>query len=55
MKVTIWKKVCVSKYERNIYMIKVIHWRIQGGARDAPPWGSKFFHFHVVFGKKIEK
>ena len=21
----------------------------------APPWGSKFFHFHAVFGKKIEK
>ena len=24
----------------------------RGGARDArPPWGSKFFHFHAVFGK----
>ena len=33
-----------------------IHWRIQGGgARDArPPWGSKFFHFHAVFGKKLK-
>ena len=20
-----------------------------------PPWGSKFFHFHAVFGNKIEK
>ena len=28
----------------------------KGGARDArPPWGSKFFHFHAVFGKKIAK
>ena len=28
----------------------------KGGARDAPPpWGSKFFHFHAVFGNKIEK
>ena len=26
-----------------------------GGARDAhPPWGSKFFHFHAVFGKKLK-
>ena len=26
----------------------------RGGARDArPPWGSKFFHFHAVFGKKL--
>ena len=26
----------------------------KGGARDVrPPWGSKFFHFHVVFGRKI--
>ena len=22
--------------------------------RAPPPWGSKFFHFHAVFGKKIE-
>ena len=20
----------------------------------APPWGSKFFHFHAVFGKKLK-
>ena len=27
----------------------------RGGARDArPPWGSKFFHFHAVFGKKLK-
>ena len=27
----------------------------KGGARDAcPPWGSKFFHFHAVFGKKLK-
>ena len=26
----------------------------KGGARDAHPhWGSKFFHFHAVFGKKL--
>ena len=31
------------------------HWRIQGGARDAsPPWGSKFFYFHALFGKKLK-
>ena len=23
----------------------------KGGARDEPPWGSKFFQFHAVFGK----
>ena len=23
----------------------------RGGARDAPPGGPKFFHFHAVFGK----
>ena len=27
----------------------------KGGARDArPPLGSKFFHFHAVFGKKLK-
>ena len=27
----------------------------KGGARDArPPWGSKFFHFHAVFGKNLK-
>ena len=32
------------------------HWRIQGGAPGtrAPPWGSKFFHFHAVFGKNVK-
>ena len=32
------------------------HWRIQACARDARPVGvqSKFFHFHAVFGKKIQ-
>ena len=25
-----------------------------GGARHAPPPGSKFFHFHAVFGKKMQ-
>ena len=27
----------------------------RGAARDARPLGSKFFHFHAVFGKKFEK
>ena len=33
-----------------------VHWRIQGGAPGtrAPPLGSKFFHFHAVFGKKLK-
>ena len=53
MNVTIWKKVCVSKYERNIYMIKVIHWRIQGGARDAPPpLGIQILSFSCGFRQK---
>ena len=26
----------------------------KGGARDAPPLGSKFFHFHAVFDKKLK-
>ena len=30
----------------------LLHWRIQGSARDAL---SKFFHFHAVFGKKFAK
>ena len=31
------------------------HWRIQGGLQGrAPPWGSKFFHFHAVFGKNVK-
>ena len=33
------------------------HWRIQGGApgtRAPPPLGSKFFHFHAVFGKNVK-
>ena len=32
------------------------HWRILGegvGTRPPPPGGSKFFHFHAVFGKKV--
>ena len=29
--------------------------RSKGGARDAPPLGSKFFHFHVAFGKIFAK
>ena len=33
------------------------HWRIQGGlqGRAPPTAGSKFFHFHAVFGKTITK
>ena len=27
----------------------------KGGIRDAPPPGSKLFHFHAVFGEKIDK
>ena len=28
---------------------------LRGGARDAPPpLGSKFFHFHAVFGKNLK-
>ena len=33
------------------------HWRIQGGRQGRappPPRGSKFFHFHAVFGKKLK-
>ena len=26
----------------------------KGGTRDAPPSGSKFFHFHAVFGKQLQ-
>ena len=26
----------------------------KGGARDAPPRGSKFFHFHAVFSKNLK-
>ena len=32
-----------------------MHLRIGGGdTRDAPPLGSKFFHFHEVFGKNLQ-
>ena len=27
-----------------------IQWRIYGHEGHAPPWGSKFFQFHAVFG-----
>ena len=31
------------------------HWRIQGERQGrAPPRGSKFFYFHVVFGKNVK-
>ena len=31
------------------------HWWIQGGAPGTrPPGGSKFFHFHAVFGKNLK-
>ena len=31
------------------------HWRIQGGCQGhVPPLGSKFFHFHAVFGKNVK-
>ena len=35
---------------------KQYHWRIQGGrqGRAPPPWGTKFFHFHAVFGKNLK-
>ena len=32
--------------------IKGNHWRMHEGRQDAPRPGSKFFHFHAVFGKK---
>ena len=37
-----------------LWILYPSHWRIQrgGGARDAIPLGSNFFHFHAVFGKK---
>ena len=37
------------------YLTILFHWRIQGGARDARPSRSIFFHFHTVFGKKFVK
>ena len=36
-----------------LHLPVVIHWWIQGGARDAPR-GSKFFLFHAVFGEKMK-
>ena len=40
----------------SMLILEPVHWRIRGeGARDArPPWGSKFFHFHALFGKKLK-
>ena len=39
----------------NEVSFKRIHWRIQGGRQERlPPWGSKFFHFHAVFGKNLK-
>ena len=45
----------VSHQVRGLVYTYGTHWRIQGGARDArPPWESKFFHFHAVFGKILK-
>ena len=41
------KKTCISD-------LSVIIGGSKGGARDAPPRGSKFFHFHAVFGKNVK-
>ena len=43
---------CKNTIRKNI---NTYHWRIQGGrqGRVSPP-GSKFFHFHAVFGKKLK-
>ena len=41
-------------YRLSVYRY-TYHWRIQGGRQGSVPPGSKFFHFHAVFGKKIEK
>ena len=44
--------ICLNETNTDVRM----HWRIQGGAPGtrAPPWGSKFFHFHAVFGKNLK-
>ena len=39
---------CVKNSSMSIH--HCVQWRIQGIVRDAP-LGSKFFHFHAVFGK----
>ena len=55
-----WDKVRTANSYRlalvvNILRWNIYHWRIQGGRQGrAPPWGSKFFHFHAVFGKKLK-
>ena len=37
------------------FTLVISHWRIQGGRQGrAPPPGSKFFHFHAVFGKNLK-
>ena len=37
----------------HIFVLSV-HWRIQGGREGRAPRGSKFFHFHAVFGKNLK-
>ena len=62
----IWQDFCrkLRENERNCSkrgrgsldrpMTNTYHWRIQGGAPGTRPPGTKFFHFHAVFGKNLK-
>ena len=51
-------KVSTSLHLRSKYLTDVLFSGGSKGGRQGrapPPWGSKFFHFHAVFSKKIRK
>ena len=53
------RKIHINRKQWQIYIVKFWnpHSRSIGGSRGAPgtrPPGSKFFHFHAVFGKNVQ-
>ena len=51
-----WYLFLMQLYMKSIIILNIL---IIGGSKGgrqgrAPPWGSKFFHFHAVFGKKLK-
>ena len=58
--ISFWHAIC-NLFHWQIPRFNFLHFHAvfiggsKGGARDArPPWGSKFFHFHAVFDKKLK-
>ena len=50
-----WILHCLAQILLHFVIMMTKHWRIQGGRQGRSLGGVQFFHFHVVFGKKICK